>query len=92
MDADEYRQSVLSRYRMKGPAFFNNYITDLTGQITVNSRVASRKFYLFNLGAWLTASACAAICVPAAIWLGGTLGGAEVWLTTLLRGAWGDFA
>lgn len=85
MDGDAYRQAVSTRYRMKSKAYAQHYIADLTGQITANSRVASRKFYLFNFGAWLTVSACIAVCVPGAVWLAGTLDGKYGWLMPHVR-------
>jgi hypothetical protein len=49
---EEFRQQLLERYAaVNNPAACDRYIADLCEQIAVNSRIAERKFLLFNVGA-----------------------------------------
>lgn len=64
-DATAYRKRVLERYMSAdGPPTTENYLDDLMIQVAVNSKIAKRKFVIFNIGAGLIVMALITIAIP----------------------------
>jgi hypothetical protein len=63
-DTLEYETRVGERYMPEeGQSVTDKYLHDLSVQISVNSRLAKRKYKLFNVGAWVVLIALAVIAV-----------------------------
>jgi hypothetical protein len=66
----EYPAKLRTRYLpSKGASATADYLDDLACQIHVNSSIASRKYAIFKVAAWLVLAALALLSLPALKWL-----------------------
>jgi hypothetical protein len=66
-DTAAFRTSVRERYMAEGAqSITDEYLDDLIIQISVNSKIARRKYHMFNAGAWLVLIALLALALAAA--------------------------
>jgi hypothetical protein len=64
-DTGVYRTRVRERYMpCDGPPTAESYLDDLAIQVAVNSKIVSRKFAIFNIGAGLIAMAILMMAIP----------------------------
>lgn len=66
----EYNKQVTARYKpVAEHSVTEAYLGDLSVQISVNARVAARKFRMFNVAAWFVFGAIGVLTIPALWWI-----------------------
>lgn len=65
LELSEFRQTARKSHRTADGRTSNDYVSDLENQAWINSRIAKRKYRLFNWGAIFTLVAMAILLIPA---------------------------